>query len=69
MKTLAVKCLKVAVVFGKCGRELLPPPGNTDWAGYYSVNHSPAAERGAFVYFDFDFNLFDSPTTPITLQG
>jgi hypothetical protein len=25
----AVKCLKVAVVLGKCGGELLPPPGIT----------------------------------------
>jgi hypothetical protein len=31
VKILAVKCLKVAVVFGKCGRGLLPLPGNTDY--------------------------------------
>ncbi len=29
MKILAVKCPQVAVVFGKCGREVLLPPGNT----------------------------------------
>ena len=29
MKILAVKGPQVAVVFGKCGREVLPPPGNT----------------------------------------
>ncbi len=29
MKILAVKCPQVALVFGKYGRELLPPPANT----------------------------------------
>ncbi len=29
MKILAMNCLKVAVLFGNCGGELLPPPGNT----------------------------------------
>jgi hypothetical protein len=29
VKILAVKCPQVAVVFGKCGREVLLPPGNT----------------------------------------
>jgi hypothetical protein len=34
VKILAVKCPQVAVIFGKYGRELLPPPGNTAEGGY-----------------------------------
>ncbi len=43
-----MKASKMAVVFGKCGRECLSVPGNTGCGGR---THSPSGEGGGGQYF------------------